>query len=66
MKTDYTNYSVIWSCQDIAGNRSREEGSILGRGVQLNAASYVKVDALLESIGLERNDFRFVLHDPVS
>ncbi|KAG5683962.1 hypothetical protein PVAND_013217 [Polypedilum vanderplanki] len=62
--TDYTNYAVTWSCIDLPDNRSQEEGAILGRQTQLNEASYVKVDAILESVGLNREDFRFISHQP--
>ncbi|KAG5683964.1 hypothetical protein PVAND_013219 [Polypedilum vanderplanki] len=62
--TDYTNYAVIWSCTDLPDNRSQEEGAILGRSIQLNEASYTKVDAILESVDLNREDFRFISHQP--
>ncbi|KAG5683963.1 hypothetical protein PVAND_013218 [Polypedilum vanderplanki] len=62
--TDYTNYAVVWSCTDLPNNRSQEEGAILGRQIQLNEASYTKVDAILESVELNREDFRFIDHSP--
>ncbi|KAL7027079.1 hypothetical protein ACKWTF_005294 [Chironomus riparius] len=62
--TDYTNYAIVWSCIDLENNRSREEGQIVGRQTQLTPAVYAKVDALLEEIGLNREDFRFILHTP--
>ncbi|XP_070502127.1 apolipoprotein D-like [Chironomus tepperi] len=62
--TDYTNYAIVWSCTDLENNRSREEGSVIGRQTQLTPAVYAKVDALLEEIGLNREDFRFIEHTP--
>ncbi|XP_070502362.1 apolipoprotein D-like [Chironomus tepperi] len=62
--TDYTNYAIVWSCTELENNRSREEGSVIGRQTQLTPAVYSKVDALLEEIGLNREDFRFIDHTP--
>lgn len=62
--TDYTNYSVVWRCINLPNDRSAEEGAILGRGTTINDASWVKIDALLESVSLNRNDFRIISHTP--
>jgi hypothetical protein len=60
--TDYTNYSVMWSCTDLPDNRSVEEGVVISRGTALSASSYAKIDAILLDIGLVREDFRLVEH----
>lgn len=59
---DYTNYAIIWSCFDLPDDRSMEEGAIIGRQIELTPAIYSKIDALLGELGLNRTDFRPILH----
>lgn len=65
-KKDYTNYALLWTCVDLIGNQSREEGAILGKRRNLTEAVYRKVDSLLEEVNLSRENFRFIKHDEES
>jgi hypothetical protein len=61
---DYSNYSILWRCEELPNNRSLEEAIVLGRSTSLSAAVNQKVTDLVTQAGLNRTDFRYISHTP--
>ena len=49
-------------CTDLPGGRSVEEGAVLGRTSVLSTTINNKVTFLLNEIGLDRTQFRYIDH----
>lgn len=47
LETDYENYSLVWSCNDFAANRSTENVWLMSRTPQLPDEVMDHVDVLL-------------------
>lgn len=60
--SDYSNYAITWSCENLEGGRSREEGAILGRTTVLSTRVNNTVNFLLGTMGFNRDDFRTIDH----
>lgn len=60
--SDYSNYAITWSCENLEGGRSREEGAILGRTTTFSTRVNSTVNFLIESMGFNRDDFRSIDH----
>lgn len=60
--SDYSNYAITWSCENLEGGRSREEGAILGRTTVFSSRVNTTVNFLVEEMGFIRDDFRTIDH----
>lgn len=48
METDYTNYSIVWNCNNIGENETQEVAWILSRTSELTEEIQLKVDKAVE------------------
>ncbi|KAJ1526421.1 hypothetical protein ONE63_009555 [Megalurothrips usitatus] len=58
LDTDYVNYSVVYSCADLAGLLKLESAWILSRDATLAADSKDLVEAAIQNAGLNRKAFK--------
>ncbi|KAL4234724.1 hypothetical protein ACF0H5_006366 [Mactra antiquata] len=55
--TDYDNYSLVWSCNELLGVAQADFSWILSRKKTLDQASYDKLTAKLASYGVDTSSF---------
>lgn len=57
--TDYTGYSVVWSCEQISATSYQEFAWVLSREKELTPAQYAQVYTLITDNNIPIADFRF-------
>lgn len=57
--TDYINYSLVWSCEQVTATTYNEFAWVLSREKELTPALYAQVYALIAANNIAVEDFRF-------
>lgn len=59
LDTDYTNYSVVWSCEQISAQSYNEFAWVLSRSKEVTSESYAKIYSAICANNVQVGDFRF-------